>query len=124
MVYLRVMALNIKSVEVERLVDEVSRQTGESKTEAVRRALLERRQRLAHRIDASDRRLRARRFLEREVWPRVPDHERGRRVTSPATNRRSASMRKLSSRQARLRLWPRLRVRSCDSCSGDVCSDP
>ncbi|HYU35177.1 MAG TPA: type II toxin-antitoxin system VapB family antitoxin [Thermoanaerobaculia bacterium] len=33
------MALNIKSPEVEELVAEVSAMTGESKTEAVRRAL-------------------------------------------------------------------------------------
>ncbi len=75
------MALNIKNSEVERLAAEVARLTGETKTEAVRRALVERRQRLAHRIDTADRATRQRRFLEREVWPLVPDSECGRRLT-------------------------------------------
>ena len=44
------MALNIKNAEVERLVEEISRLTGESKTEAVRRALEERKGRLAFRV--------------------------------------------------------------------------
>lgn len=66
-------ALNIKNLEVERLAAEVARLTGETKTEAVRRALSERKQRLAHRIDPADRAARHRRFLEREVWPLVPD---------------------------------------------------
>src|SRR5215208_644444 len=50
-VYPRCVALNIKNAEVERLAEEVARLTGESKTEAVRRALSERKQRLAHRVD-------------------------------------------------------------------------
>ena len=37
------MALNIKNADVERLATEVARLTGESKTEAIRRALEERR---------------------------------------------------------------------------------
>jgi antitoxin VapB len=41
------MALNLENPDVERLVDEVAALTGESKTEAVRRALSERKQRLA-----------------------------------------------------------------------------
>ena len=41
------MALNIKNREVERLASEVATLAGESKTEAVRRALEERRGRLA-----------------------------------------------------------------------------
>jgi antitoxin VapB len=74
-------ALNIKNAEVERLVDDVARLTGESKTEAVRRALLERKQRLVHRVDPNDRERRVRRFLEREIWPLVPAHELGRRLS-------------------------------------------
>src|SRR4029453_11787484 len=45
-IYHGVMALNLKNAEVERLAAEVARLTGESKTEAIRRALEERRQRL------------------------------------------------------------------------------
>lgn len=75
------MALNIKNVAVERLVEEVARLTGESKTEAVRRALEERRARLAYRVADGDRAARLRRFLESEVWPSVPAEELGRRMT-------------------------------------------
>ena len=71
------MALNIKNDEVERLVSEVARITGESKTEAIRQALAERRQRLAYRISPEDRETQALRFLEREVWPRIPEGQLG-----------------------------------------------
>ncbi|HYD05907.1 MAG TPA: type II toxin-antitoxin system VapB family antitoxin, partial [Reyranella sp.] len=46
MVYHGVMALNIKNLAVERLAADVARLTGESKTEAIRRALEERKRRL------------------------------------------------------------------------------
>jgi antitoxin VapB len=75
------MALNIKNAAVERLVDEVARLSGESKTEAVRRALEERRARLSYRVVDGDRTSRLRRFLETEVWPTVPPQELGRRMT-------------------------------------------
>jgi len=81
-VYDWVVALNIKNGEVERLVAEVAGLTGETKTEAIRRALIERKQRLALRMDPADRATRQRRFLERDVWPLVPDDERGRRLTA------------------------------------------
>jgi antitoxin VapB len=74
------MALNLKNAEVERLAAEVARMTGESKTEAIRRALDERRQRLKGR--ASDRRrARVMQFLEKTVWPTLPEGEFGRRLT-------------------------------------------
>lgn len=75
------MALNIKNEEVEHLAAEVAQITGESKTEAIRRALAERRQRLAYRINPGDRQTRALRFLEDEVWPRIPADQLGRRLT-------------------------------------------
>ena len=56
------MALNIKNDEVERLAAEVARLTGESKTEAIRRALAERRQRLAYRISRETGKRRSRGF--------------------------------------------------------------
>lgn len=68
----RRMALNIKNSDVERLVDEVASIAGESKTEAVRKALEERRQRLAFQVAPRDRREEVMRYLEREVWPRIP----------------------------------------------------
>jgi antitoxin VapB len=75
------MPLNIKNPEVERLVNELSELTGESKTEAVRQALLERRSRLRYRVRDSGRGIRIRSFLEREVWLRVPDDQRGHAPT-------------------------------------------
>ena len=74
------MALNLKNDEVERLAAEVARMTGESKTEAIRRALDERRRRLKG--TASDqRRKRVMQFLEKKVWPTLPKGELGRRLT-------------------------------------------
>lgn len=75
------MALNLKNAEVERLAEEVARMAGETKTEAVRRSLAERRQRLAYRLGPLDRGQRVRTFLESDVWPDVPESERGRRLS-------------------------------------------
>jgi antitoxin VapB len=66
------MAMSIKNTEVERLAAELARLTGESKTEAIRKALLERRQRLSFRVTHVHREGELTRFLEREVWPTVP----------------------------------------------------
>ena len=71
------MALNIKNPEVERLVTEVAELTGETKTEAVRRALAERRVRLRTRVAPSSRAEQIQRFLEREVWSRIPEDQIG-----------------------------------------------
>lgn len=71
------MALNIKNADVERLVDEVVRVTGESKTEAIRQALMERRARLRMRVSQEGRTARLRRFLEAEVWDRIPPDQLG-----------------------------------------------
>ncbi len=75
------MALNIKNSEVERLVEEISRIVGESKTETVRRALEERRAHLALGTVDGDRAERLMRFLRSELWPVIPDEERGRRLS-------------------------------------------
>lgn len=72
------MPLNIKNTMVEELVTELARLTGETKTEAVRRALAERLERVRHHASGSDRAERLRRVLESEVWPTVPDDLRGR----------------------------------------------
>lgn len=71
------MALNIKNREVEQLAEELAGITGESKTEAIRQALVERRARLQFRVSEKGRPARIRRFLEREVWSRVPEEQRG-----------------------------------------------
>lgn len=70
--------MNIKNAEVECLAGEVASLTGESKTETVRRALQERRERLV--LDAGDpgaRASRLLRLLEQEIWPQVPPGELG-----------------------------------------------
>ncbi len=74
------MALNIKNEEVERLAREVAELTGETKTEAIRRALAERRERLSA-GEGERPAARLRRFLEDELWPVVPERERGRHLT-------------------------------------------
>ena len=79
-VYHGVMPLNIKNAEVERLAADVARLTGESKTEAIRRALEERRHRLKGPA-AGERRKRVLTYLEKKVWPALPKKERGRRLS-------------------------------------------
>lgn len=66
------MSLNIKNERVDNLLGEVVEITGESKTEAVRRALEERRDRLALRRAAGSDLDRIWQLLERDVWPLVP----------------------------------------------------
>ena len=74
------MPLNIKNSDVERLATEVARLTGESKTEAIRRSLDERRPRLRG-PSVDQRRAKVLRFLEKKVWSTLPDGEKGRRLT-------------------------------------------
>jgi antitoxin VapB len=64
------MALNIKNDEVETLVNEIARLTNETKTETIRRALLERRARLQMPSDATSRKARQ---LQTLLAPRLPD---------------------------------------------------
>ncbi|HSM12958.1 MAG TPA: type II toxin-antitoxin system VapB family antitoxin [Thermoanaerobaculia bacterium] len=73
------MALNIKNSQVESLATEVAELAGETKTEAIRRALEERRQRLSFRIVHQNRADELRSFLEREVWSVIRARSAGRR---------------------------------------------
>ncbi len=66
------MALNIKNQEVENLLNSVVKMTGESKTEAVRKALEERQRRLAMRFPIAQDRDRLHTFLAEEIWPQIP----------------------------------------------------
>lgn len=75
------MALNIKNAEVERLAADVAQLAGESKTEAIRVALAERKARLGFRVARRNRRAAILRVLERDVWPRVPARHQGKRLT-------------------------------------------
>ena len=72
------MALNIKNPDVERLAGEVASLARETKTEAIRRALLERRARLQARTGNPLQRQSLRDYLERNVWPLMPPGELGR----------------------------------------------
>jgi antitoxin VapB len=74
------MALNIKDAETERLASEVARLTGESKTQAVKRALIERRERLALRGRVRNREKDIRELLEEEIWPQVPAGLQGNQI--------------------------------------------
>lgn len=65
------MGLNIKNQEVERLATEIAAKTGESKTEAIRVALEDRRKKLGIETPG-EKRKRVMRYLETEVWPKIP----------------------------------------------------
>ncbi len=71
------MALTIKNPEVERLAAEVARLTGETKTQAIRVALEERRSRLATGVDRDARKAELLRFMEEEIWVHIPPELRG-----------------------------------------------
>ena len=74
------MALNIKNPRVEQLVEEVAGITGETKTEAILRALAERRDRLAFRV-ARKSREDIFEFLRREIWSQVPPEMRRKKLS-------------------------------------------
>jgi antitoxin VapB len=75
------MALNLKNPEVEALAAEVAHLARESKTEAIRQSLIERKARLQ--VSATHRPSQARLidFLERSVWPNVAPGALGRRIS-------------------------------------------
>jgi antitoxin VapB len=67
------MAMNIKDPQTEALAAEVAALANESKTQAVRTALQERKERLQARNRRYARSQRIDRFLEDEAWPQIPD---------------------------------------------------
>jgi antitoxin VapB len=77
------MALNIKNPEVERLATEVAQMARETKTEAIRRALEERKARLSIRRGRTlEERVReTTEYFQREVWPLIPPEVRGKGIT-------------------------------------------
>jgi antitoxin VapB len=70
------MALTIKNREVEELATQVAQMARETKTEAVRKALEERKLRLQAYGIAPKRNLR--KYLEEHVWPFIPPEVRGK----------------------------------------------
>lgn len=75
------MALNIKNPEVERLASEVAAMMGETKTEAIRRALEERKHRISFQVTEKDPKTKLLNFLEQEIWPVVPAELLGKALT-------------------------------------------
>jgi antitoxin VapB len=75
------LALNIKNPEVVQLAAEVARMAGETKTEAIRQALIERKVRLQARGGRLNRKESLLQYMEREVWPNMPASELGRTLT-------------------------------------------
>ena len=76
------MAISIKNKEVERLVDDITRLTNESKTEAILKALAERRARLALGQTLQPRGVTLANFLSTRVWPNIPKRVSRCRQTS------------------------------------------
>jgi antitoxin VapB len=75
------MALNIKNRDVERLAEEVATLARETKTQAIRKAIEERKERLSLRVVRRDRAADLRRFLDREVWAEIPSRLLGKRLS-------------------------------------------
>ncbi|MCC6363717.1 MAG: type II toxin-antitoxin system VapB family antitoxin [Bryobacterales bacterium] len=73
------MALHIQDPEVERLAEEVAALARETRDEAVRKALEERKVRLETKGESKA--VRLEHFLRTEVWPTIPSGVRGKRIS-------------------------------------------
>src|SRR4029434_3105482 len=80
--YLSTMAMNIKDPQTEALAAEVADLANETKTQAVRTASRERKERLQSRRRRHARGQRIERFLEDEAWPQIPEAVLGRSVSN------------------------------------------
>ena len=78
--YTYTMALNIKNPEAERLAAEVAGLAGESKTEAIRVALSERKEKLLLSRGAASKRERIEAVLRNRIWPQVDPKLLGRPI--------------------------------------------
>lgn len=65
------MAMSIKNPELEQLAQQLSRLTRSSKTEVIRQALKEKRDRLTL-VEGLDRKKQLLSYLENRVWPSLP----------------------------------------------------
>lgn len=70
------MALD-KDTETEKLAAEVAEMTGQTKEAAVREALREKKERLELRSGSKKGKRDLREFFETEIWPLIPEEERG-----------------------------------------------
>lgn len=75
------MALKIEDTEAEKLAAEIAEMTGDTKTGAVRQALREKKKRLDARAAVGERPRSMQEWLETEIWPRIPEDERGKPLT-------------------------------------------
>ena len=75
------MSINIKNSEVESLLNQVVKITGESKTEAIKTALKERQQRLVMQKFVPDRKRTLLSFLQDEIWSQIPKDKLGISIT-------------------------------------------
>lgn len=75
------MGLNIKNPKVEALATEVASLTHETKTEAIRRALEERKSRLLVTGKPGRSKQHTMEFLERHIWSKVPADAIGKPMT-------------------------------------------
>jgi antitoxin VapB len=73
------MALNIKNPEVERLATEVAEMARETKTQAIRRALEDRKAKLE--LNAPPKRRGVREALEKYIWPYISPDVRGKKIS-------------------------------------------
>lgn len=74
------MALNIKNREVERLAAEVAEMARETKTQAIRRALEDRKAKLQAE-QQKPRRRGVQEYLEKYIWPTIPPEIRGKGIS-------------------------------------------
>ena len=65
------MPLSIKDAETEKMAAEIALRMGETKTEAIRKALQERRLRLVVPVAREERWARVHRLLSEEIWPEI-----------------------------------------------------
>lgn len=72
------MALSIKDAATEKMATEIATRMGESKTEAIRKALHERRLRLVVPAAREERWARVQRLLQDEIWPELGRRPRAR----------------------------------------------
>jgi antitoxin VapB len=80
------MSIHINNSSVEKLLNEITQMTGESPTEAVRKALEERRHRLTTQTMTHDE-ARLLSFLQKEVWLQIPTDQQGVRLTKEEEER-------------------------------------
>ena len=75
------MALNIKNQEVDKLVSDLAELTGESKTEVIRRALLEMKVNMSFRVAHLNKSAKIKDFLENAVWQKIPKKLLGKKIS-------------------------------------------